>query len=200
MPEPPENSVHPLTRAEWRAWLERHHARPEGVWVISYKQAAGKPRVSYDELVEEALCFGWVDSKPGKLDAERSMLYFAPRKPRSGWSRPNKERVERLLAAGLMAPAGLARVEAARRDGSWSKLDAVEELLIPDDLGAALDGYPAARANFAAFPRSARRGILEWIAQAKTPATRAKRVGETAALAEENRRANQWRPGGKSGD
>lgn len=199
MAEPPENSVHPLSRAEWRAWLEQHHGRAAGVWMISYKQAAGKPRVTYDEAVEEALCFGWVDSKPGKLDAERTMLYFAPRKAGSGWARPNKERVERMLAAGLMAPAGLAKVEAAKRDGSWAMLDAVEDLVIPDDLGAALDSYPAARANFEAFPRSARRGILEWIVQAKTPATRARRVAETAALAQENRRANQWRPGGKAG-
>ncbi len=199
MAEPPENSVHPLTRAEWRAWLERHHARPEGVWVISYKQMTGKPRVIYDELVEEALCFGWVDSKGGRLDDERTMLYFAPRKPRSGWSRPNKERVARLMAAGLMAPAGLVKIEAAKRDGSWTLLDAVEELIIPDDLAAALDSYPDARANFAAFPPSARRAILGWIAQARRPETRAKRVAETAALAQENRRANQWRPGGKAG-
>jgi uncharacterized protein YdeI (YjbR/CyaY-like superfamily) len=199
MPEPPENSVHPLSRAEWRAWLEEHHGRAAGVWLVSYKQAAGGPRMSYEEMVEEALCFGWVDSKGGKLDAARTMLYFAPRKAGSGWSRPNKARVERLLAAGLMAPAGLAKVEAAQRDGSWSVLDDVENLVIPDDLAAALDGYPAARANFEAFPRSARRGILEWIVQAKTATTRARRIAETAALAEENRRANQWRPGGRSG-
>jgi uncharacterized protein YdeI (YjbR/CyaY-like superfamily) len=196
MPEPPENSVHPLSRAAWRAWLEANHMRAEGVWMISYKKAAGKPRVEYDEAVEEALCFGWVDSKPGKLDDERSMLYFAPRKGGSGWARPNKERVARLIAAGLMTPAGQAKIDAAIADGSWSMLDAVENLEIPDDLGAALDAYPAARANFEAFPRSAKRGILEWIVQARTPATRARRVAETARLAQENQRANQWQPKG----
>ncbi len=194
MTEPPENSVHPLTRAEWRAWLEQHHGRAEGVWLVSYKQATGKPRVTYDEAVEEALCFGWVDSKGNKLDAERSLLWFAPRKGRSGWSRPNKERVERLIAAGLMTPAGLAKIEAAQADGSWSLLDAVENLEIPPDLAEALAAYPAASENFNAFPPSARRGILEWIVQAKTPGTRAKRVAETARLAQENQRANQWRP------
>lgn len=193
MTQEPENAVHPLTRAEWRAWLERHHTRPNGVWLITYKKATGKPRVEYDEAVEEALCFGWIDSKANKLDDERSLLWFAPRKPRTGWSRPNKERVERLLAAGLMAPAGLAKVEAARRDGSWSALDAVEDLEVPPDLATALAGYPAARAHFDAFPRSARRSILEWIASAKTAPTRARRIEETARLAEENRRANQWR-------
>lgn len=194
MAETPENAVHPLSRAEWRAWLAAHHTRAQGVWLISYKQATGKPRLSYDEAVEEALCFGWVDSKPNKLDDERTMLWFAPRKPGTGWSRPNKERVERMIAAGLMAPAGLAKIEAAKRDGSWSVLDAVEDLAIPPDLADALGAYPAARANFEAFPRSAKRGILEWIVQAKTPETRARRVAETARLAELNQRANQWRP------
>lgn len=194
MAEPPENSVHPLTRAEWRAWLEQHHGRAEGVWLVSYKQATGKPRVTYDEAVEEALCFGWVDSKGNKLDEERSMLWFAPRKLGSGWSRPNKERVERLIAAGLMTPAGMAKIEAAKADGSWSLLDAVENLEIPADLAEALDAYPPAATNFAAFPPSAKRAILQWIVQAKTPATRAKRIAETARLAQENKRANQWRP------
>lgn len=194
MAEPPENSVHPLTRAEWRAWLEQHHGRAEGVWLVSYKQATGKPRVTYDEAVEEALCFGWVDSKGNKLDEERSMLWFAPRKLGSGWSRPNKERVERLIAAGLMTPAGMAKIEAAKADGSWSLLDAVENLEIPPDLAEALDAYPPAATNFAAFPPSAKRAILQWIVQAKTPATRAKRIAETARLAQENKRANQWRP------
>jgi uncharacterized protein YdeI (YjbR/CyaY-like superfamily) len=193
MAEPPENSVHPLTRAEWRAWLEQHHGRAEGVWLVSYKQATGKPRVTYDEAVEEALCFGWVDSKGNKLDEERSLLWFAPRKRGSGWSRPNKERVERLSAAGLMTPAGQAKIDAAQADGSWSLLDAVENMEIPPDLAEALASYTAATGNFAAFPPSAKRGILQWIVQAKTPATRAKRIAETARLAQENQRANQWR-------
>ncbi len=193
MKNPPENSVHPLSRAEWRSWLAQHYTRKEGVWLITYKKATGKPRIEYDEAVEEALCFGWIDSKPGKLDDERSLLWFAPRKPRTGWSRPNKERVERLIAAGLMTDAGLAKIEAAKQDGSWSLLDAVEALEIPPDLEAALAAYPAARQHFDAFPRSVKRGILEWILNAKTAATRSKRIEETARLAEENKRANQWR-------
>jgi uncharacterized protein YdeI (YjbR/CyaY-like superfamily) len=193
VPEPPPNSVHPPTRAVWRAWLEKHHARPDGVWVITYKKAAGKPTLSYDDLVEEALCFGWVDSKPGKLDAERTMLYVAPRKAGSGWAKPNKDRVERLLAAGEMAPAGSAKVEAAMADGSWAKLDAVEALVVPDDLAAAFGRHPGSAGFYEAFPRSAKRGILEWIVQAKRPETRANRVEETARLAAKNERANQWR-------
>lgn len=191
--ELPDNSVHPLTRAEWRAWLADHHTRTTGVWLISYKKATGKPRIEYEEAVEEALCFGWIDSKGAKLDAERSMLWMAPRKRRTGWSKPNKERIERLLAAGLMAPAGLAKVEAAKQDGSWSSLDRVEALEVPPDLQEALASHPPAEQHFAAFPRSARRAILEWIANAKRPETRANRVNETARLAAQNVRANQWR-------
>lgn len=192
MSEPPQNSFQPESLAEWRAWLMENHARPQGVWLITYKKGSGKPRIDYGESVEEALCFGWVDSKANKLDEERSMLWFAPRKPRTGWSRSNKERVERLISDGRMMPPGLAKIEAAKADGSWNKLDAVEALEVPPDLADALAGVPNAAANFAAFPRSARRGILEWIVQAKTPETRAKRIEETARLAGENVRANQW--------
>lgn len=191
---PPPNAIQPNDRAEWRAWLAENHTRDEGVWLITFKKSANKPRIDYEASVEEALCFGWVDSRPGKLDDERTMLYFAPRKPRSGWARPNKERVARLIAAGLMHPAGLAKVEAAQRDGSWTALDAVEALELPGDLAAALDARPGARANWDAFPRSVKRGILEWVAGARTAPTRAKRVDETARLAAENRRANQWQP------
>jgi uncharacterized protein YdeI (YjbR/CyaY-like superfamily) len=190
---PPEQ-FYAQTRAEWRDWLAAHHATSKGVWLVFNKKASGKSHLSYDEQVEEALCFGWVDSKPGKLDEERSMLYFAPRKPGSGWSKPNKERVERLIKAGLMTEAGLAKIEAAKKDGSWTKLGAVERLEVPEDLARALASVENAEANFTAFPRSVKRAILEWIVQAKRPETRAKRVEETARLAGQNRRANQWRP------
>lgn len=193
MPKAPPNSTHPKSRAEWRAWLEQNHTRTEGVWLVSYKKATGKPRFEYAEAVEEALCFGWIDSKPNKLDDERSLLWFAPRKNGTGWSKPNKERVEKMLKAGLMAPAGLAKVEAAKKDGSWAALDAVEALEIPPDLVKALNANKTAKGYFEAFPRSVKRGILEWILNAKKPETRAKRVEETVRLAEKNIRANQWR-------
>lgn len=194
MPNAPKDSIHPLTRAEWRAWLEANHAQTAGIWLISYKKATGNARFTYDEAVEEALCFGWIDSKPNKLDAERTMLWFAPRKPATGWSRPNKARVERMTNAGLMSEAGLRKVLQAQQDGSWTKLDQVEDLVVPDDLALALATWPNASLHFTAFPRSAKRGILEWIENAKTAATRARRVDETARLAEQNVRANQWRP------
>lgn len=191
---PPTNSTHPKSRAEWRKWLEKNQMRTEGVWLITFKKATGKPRVDYEESVEEALCFGWVDGKGNKLDDERSMLWFAPRKKGSGWAKTNKERVERLIQAGLMTPAGLAKVEAAKKDGSWNALDAVEALEIPPDLAKAFSKNKTAKKYFEEFPRSVKRGILEWISNAKKPETRAARIEDTVAKAAENIRSNQWRP------
>jgi uncharacterized protein YdeI (YjbR/CyaY-like superfamily) len=148
--------------------------------------------MTYDEAVEEALAFGWIDSKPAKLDAERTMLWFAPRKADSGWSRINKERVGRLEAENRMAPAGRRAVELAKANGAWTFLDDVEDLVVPDDLAEALNARSGARQAWDAFPRSARRGILEWITQAKREPTRRKRVDETARLAARGERANQW--------
>lgn len=181
------------SRAEWRAWLEQNYGRDEGVWLVRFKKHAGERYVSYDDAVEEALCFGWIDSLPRKLDADRTMLWMAPRKAGSGWSRANKERVERMIAEGKMTPSGLEKIAAAEADGSWNALDAVENLEIPPDLAAAFAQYDAAQDNFEAFPRSVKRGILEWIASARREVTRARRVEETARLAQDNIRANQWR-------
>ena len=140
----------------------------------------------------EALAVGWVDSKPGKLDDERTMLYFTRRKPGSGWSRPNKIRVEALSRNGLLTDVAKDMIERAKRDGSWSLLDDVEDLFVPPDLSDRFDVHPGSQANWESFPPSARRGILEWIVQAKRPATRAQRIDETARLAALNQRANQW--------
>lgn len=187
--------VEVASRAAWRAWLHEHHDRPAGVWAVTFKKAsvpAGADYVSARDLNEECLCFGWIDSKPGKVDGRRTALLCSPRKPGSGWSKVNKDRLERLLADGLVAPAGLAAIERARADGSWTMLDDVDALVVPADLATALAAFPTARDHFDAFPPSARRGILEWIGQAKRAETRAQRIEETARLAAENIRANQW--------
>jgi uncharacterized protein YdeI (YjbR/CyaY-like superfamily) len=180
------------SRAEWRAWLAEHHARDGGIWLVTHKKVSGKPRVSYDEIVEEALCFGWIDSRSGTVDEERSKLWLAPRRRGSGWLRLNKERVERLSVEGLMAPAGMRVIEVARADGSWAALDEVEAGVVPDDLAVALAALPPARAEWESFSLSARKGILQWIASAKRPDTRAKRIAETAELASRGLKANQW--------
>lgn len=186
------SAIEAHTREDWRSWLENHHAREEGVWLVTFKKSSGMPHLDYNAAVEEALCFGWVDSKPGKVDEKRSKLWFSPRKRGTGWSRPNKERVARLIASGLMCEAGRIKIEAAKNDGSWSKLDAVEALDVPADLTQAFQTHPGSMDNFEAFPRSVKRGILEWLVQAKKPETRAARLEETARLAAENKRANQW--------
>ncbi|MFN0095057.1 MAG: YdeI/OmpD-associated family protein [Dehalococcoidia bacterium] len=185
--------VHPLSRAEWREWLEANQERPAGVWLASYKKAAGKPRMEYEEVVEELLCFGWIDSTAGTIDAERSLLWCAPRKPRSNWSRPNKVRVERLQAAGLIAPRGLAVIAAAQANGTWNALDEVEDLIVPGDLAAALAGR-GARERWDGMGRSARRAVLEWLVNAKRPETRARRVAAAAEAALEGKAANEWKP------
>jgi uncharacterized protein YdeI (YjbR/CyaY-like superfamily) len=181
-------------RATWRTWLEANHATSRGAWLVTWRAGRGYPVLDYEAAVEEAICFGWVDSRPGRVDDDRARLYFAPRKPRSAWSASNKARVERLLAAGRMAPAGIAAIERARANGMWEHLDAVERLEVPGDLAGALAARPPAAENFEAFPRSVRRAILEWIAAARRPETRSARIEETASLAARNERANQWRP------
>jgi uncharacterized protein YdeI (YjbR/CyaY-like superfamily) len=192
-PDAPLNSTHPETLLAWRKWLEKNHGREDGIWLVMWKKESGRARLEYDGLVEEALCFGWVDSKPAKLDAERSMLWFAPRKAKTGWSRLNKTRVQKIIADGRITAAGLAKVEAAKADGTWFVLDDVEALKLPSDLVAAFSKHKQAATFFDAFPRSVKRNILEWIGNAKTYATREKRIVETATRAAVNERANQWR-------
>jgi uncharacterized protein YdeI (YjbR/CyaY-like superfamily) len=182
------------TRAQWRDWLAAHHADVPGIWVVTHKKAAGDRHVPYADVVEEALCFGWVDSKGGSVDEQRTMLLLTPRRRGSGWSRPNKERIARLEAAGLIAPAGRAVLDAAKADGSWTALDAVENLEEPPELAAALDADPAARRNWDGFPRSAKRASLVWISGAKKPETRAGRVRETVERSARGERADQPRP------
>jgi uncharacterized protein YdeI (YjbR/CyaY-like superfamily) len=181
--------VHVETVAAWRRWLAANHARQDGVWLVSWKPATGRPRVAYEEAVEEALAFGWIDSKGRSLDDERSMQWFSPRKPGSGWARTNKERIIRLEREGRMTAAGRAVIDRAKADGSWTLLDAVEALIVPADLGAAFDASPGAVSNWDAFPRSARRTMLEWVAQARRPETRARRIAEIAEAAARGERA-----------
>jgi uncharacterized protein YdeI (YjbR/CyaY-like superfamily) len=188
----PDNAVQVTTRAQWRAWLAKHHARAAGVWLVTFKKAEGRKHVPYASIVEEALCVGWIDSKPRALDAQRSMLWVAPRKPGTNWSAVNRARVDALIASGQMSTPGQARVDAAKADGSWAALDTVEALQIPADLAAAFRRHAGAASHFDAFPRSTKRAILEWIMAAKRDETRATRVETTARLAAKNERANQW--------
>jgi uncharacterized protein YdeI (YjbR/CyaY-like superfamily) len=175
-------------RAEWRAWLETNHADARGVWLVRPRREAGAT-LDYDALVEEALCFGWVDGRVQPIDDAEMMQLITPRKSGSSWASSNKQRVARLEEAGRMAEAGQSVVEAARADGSWSRYDAAEALEIPTDLATALAAGSAAATHFAAFSDAAKRAILRWLIDAKRPETRAKRIAETVRLAAENQKA-----------
>ncbi len=163
------------------------------MWLVTFKKASRQPSVGYDASVEEALCFGWVDSRTRGLDEDRSMLWFAPRRKGSGWSRSNKERIAKLIDAGMMHEAGLAKVQTAKSDGTWNALDAVENLEVPRDLAEAFATHQGSERNFEAFPRWVKRAILEWISTAKRAPTRKRRIEETARLAKDNQRPKQWR-------
>jgi uncharacterized protein YdeI (YjbR/CyaY-like superfamily) len=181
-------------RAAWRRWLTRHHDRDAGIWLVIHKKGSTSGSLPYEDAVLEALCFGWIDSKPNRLDDETFKLWMAPRKPKSVWSAINKERVAGLIEAGLMQPPGLAAIETAKANGSWSTLDRSDALIMPDDLAEALAADAEAARHFEAFPPSTKKQVYFWIENAKRPETRTKRVGETVARAAENRRVTEWRP------
>jgi uncharacterized protein YdeI (YjbR/CyaY-like superfamily) len=180
-------SFHAQNRKEWREWLEKNHQISGGVWLVYYKVKSGKSSVKYSEAVKEALCFGWIDSKVKSLDEERYMQIFTPRKPKSVWSKLNKQYIEELIEQGLMTNAGLKKIEAAKKDGSWNTLDAIEELIIPTDLKQALEANETAKMHFEAFSNSSKKNILFWIESAKRPQTRLKRIEQTIIAAAQNK-------------
>lgn len=179
---------------DWRSWLKENHEKVENVWLIIFKKESRIPTVTYKDSVDEALCFGWIDSKGVKRDDNSYYQFYSKRKPKSNWSGVNKAKVDVLMAQGKMEPAGMAMVELAKKIGTWNTLDAATNLEIPDDLLAALQSYETAAQNFEAFPKSTKRAILEWISAAKQSTTRQKRLEETAKLAAQNIRANQYTP------
>lgn len=198
---PPSASDHPATwtfdypvyhaesRAQWRAWLEANHDTARGVWLCSWRSDTGRPRCPYPEVVEEALCFGWIDSTVNTFDDERGLQLLTPRKAKSTWTRLNRQRVADMEAAGLMRDAGRRAVEVAQANGWWTILDPVEDLIEPDELAAALDADPAARAAWDGFPPSARKQMLWWVISAAKPETRARRVGAVVEAAARGERA-----------
>ncbi|GAB2675679.1 YdeI/OmpD-associated family protein [Flavihumibacter cheonanensis] len=174
----------------WRNWLKKNHLNETAVWLIIYKKDSGIPSVYYSEAVDEALCFGWIDSKPNKRDDLSYYQYFSRRNPKSNWSRVNKLKVEKLIREGKMENAGMEMIQLAQSNGSWNALNAVEELVIPTEMEQLFQQNVSALENWNKFPKSAKRGILEWIRNAKRPETKLKRITETVQLAAQNRRAN----------
>jgi uncharacterized protein YdeI (YjbR/CyaY-like superfamily) len=179
--------LEPKDRAEWRAWLVVHHATSRGVRLAIGKKGNPVTALTYEDAVEEALCFGWIDSMARRLDEHRYTGVMTPRRPGSAWAKSNKERVARLSAAGLMMPAGQTAVDRAQADGSWDILTDADDLIEPDDLSRELRAHPGARAGFDSLTVSARRMALFWIASAKRPGTRARRIAETVSAAAEGR-------------
>jgi uncharacterized protein YdeI (YjbR/CyaY-like superfamily) len=187
-----ENSFYADSKTSFRNWLIENHDKEQNVWLIIYKKDSGTPSITYDQAVDEALCFGWVDSSIKKRDDDSFFQYFARRNPKSNWSRVNKLKIERLIQEGLMAEAGLKMIAISKESGTWAALDEVENLISPPDLQAELDKNPLAQEYFNLFPRSVKRGILEWLMNAKQSETRTKRINEIVSKAEQNERANQY--------
>ncbi|KGF73367.1 hypothetical protein DO97_19890 [Neosynechococcus sphagnicola sy1] len=180
-------TVYASDRNLWREWLAEHHLISPGIWLIYYKVKSGKPSVQYSEAVMEALCFGWIDSKVKTLDQERYQQIFTPRKPKSVWSKLNKQYIEQLIEQGLMTEAGIEKINTAKQDGSWTALDAIEALIMPTDLTQALETDGTAKKNFEAFNNSTKKHILFWIDSAKRPETRFKRIDQTVKSAAQNK-------------
>lgn len=174
-------------------WLQVNHAQKESVWLVKWKKGFGQTYISYDDMVDELMCFGWVDSLPKNLDEEKTMHRISPRNPKSNWSKVNKERVDRLLKDGKMKEPGLKMVEIAKRNGAWNFLDDVEKLIVPDDLKEAFKKNSKAEYYYERFPKSSKRNILEWIKNAKQETTREKRIAETVSKASDNIKANHPR-------
>jgi len=176
------------SRDEWREWLKKNHQTSPGIWFIYYKKVTGERTVSYEDAVEEALRFGWIDSKVKTLDKKRYMQVFTPRKPGSTWSKLNKNRVKKLTKQGLMTPAGLEKVESAKKDGSWNMLSDVEDLILPDDLKKALAADEKAEKNFQQYNDSTKKQMLWWIVSAKRSETRERRLKKVLNLVRHNQR------------
>ncbi|QHS60861.1 YdeI/OmpD-associated family protein [Chitinophaga agri] len=186
-------TICPASRQEWRAWLQEHHDKEQSVWLVYYKKSADKPTITWSEAVTEALCFGWIDSKAKPLNGDQFMQFFSRRKKNSVWSKINKDKVEELIAAGLMTDAGHASIAVAKENGSWSVLDEVEALVVPRDLQKALKAHPGAKDYFTGLSKSVKKMLLQWLVLAKLPETRQRRIEEIAIQAAQHQRPKQFR-------
>jgi len=181
----------------WRKWLEKNHIKEKSVFLIIYRKKCEVPSVYYSEAVDEALCFGWIDSVPKKRDAISYYLLFSKRNPKSNWSRVNQIKVERLFKEDKITEAGQKMIDLAKATGTWTALDHVYDLKVPEDLLDRLAKNKKALKHFEAFSPSSKRGILEWIHSTKRPETRQKRLKEIVRLAAQNIKANQYQPSKK---
>jgi uncharacterized protein YdeI (YjbR/CyaY-like superfamily) len=185
-------TFYPTSRQEWRKWLQENHDIKQSIWLIYYKKKSNIPTVIYSDAVEEALCFGWIDSKSKPIDEQKFMQFFSKRKANSVWSKINKEKIERLTKEGLMTKAGFDIIEIAKQNGSWTILDEAEALVIPNDLEEEFESNPNAKIFFSSLSRSDKRNILQWLVLAKREETRQKRIREIIELANINKKPKQF--------
>lgn len=183
---------YPENNQQWRQWLQENHDSKQAVWVVFYKKSSEKSTISWSDAVDEALCFGWIDSKKVSIDSEKSHQFFSKRRAKSNWSKINKEKVVRLIESGLMAKAGYESIEIAKQNGSWTILDEVEELIVPQDLEAELDRYPEAKDFFLGLSKSVRKMMLYWVMSAKRPETRQNRITEIVESAARKLKPKQF--------
>lgn len=174
---------YPASRTDWRKWLAKNHLSKKAVWLVFYNKSSAKASITWREAVDEALCYGWIDSKKIKIDKETSHQFFSKRRPQSTWSKINKDKVQQLTQAGLMADAGFKSIEIAKQNGTWTLLDEVEALIIPKDLDAEFENTPDSKDFFLSLSKSVKKSILQWLVLAKRPETRKKRLAEIVACA-----------------
>jgi uncharacterized protein YdeI (YjbR/CyaY-like superfamily) len=176
---------YPKNKTEWRKWLQENHVSKQAVWLVYYNKKSKLESITWSEAVDEALCFGWIDSKRISIDKDTSHQFFSKRKPKSTWSKINKNKVQELIEKGLMTKAGLTCIETAKQNGSWTLLDEVEELIIPKDLETEFTKKPIAKDFFCSASKSVKKIILYWLLSAKTIETRQKRIAEIIESAEQ---------------
>lgn len=185
-------TFYPTSPQAWRQWLEENHQSAQSVWLVFYKKKSGMPSISWSEAVDEALCFGWIDSKAKPLDEVKFLQFFSQRKPRGTWSKVNKDKIDLLIAEGRMTQAGLDVIERAKQNGSWTILDEVEAMVVPEDLEIALSTKEGAKDFFHSLSKSVRKAMLQWLVLAKRPETRQQRIQEIATLASQKLKPKQF--------
>jgi len=188
-----EETYYPKSRSDWRKWLVKNHETKQSVWLLFYNKKSEKESISWSDAVDEALCFGWIDSKKQKIDEFSYRQYYSKRKPDSTWSKINKEKIKQLVKNGLMTKSGLKSIEIAKQNGSWTILDEVEQLIVPKDLKEVLTSYNNAFEYFDSQSKSSKKMLLYWVASAKRSKTRQKRIEEIAELASIGQKPKQFR-------
>ncbi|AFM03492.1 hypothetical protein Fleli_1047 [Bernardetia litoralis DSM 6794] len=193
MPKEEIETYYPKSQTDWRNWLIKNHQLKQSVWLVFYKKSTKIASISWSEAVDEALCFGWIDSTKKTIDNERYIQYFSKRKSNSIWSKVNKDKVEYLISKNLIREAGYKAIETAKKNKSWFIMDEVEALILPKVLKEEFDKREGALEYYESLSKSAKKVLLSWIVLAKRPETKQKRIIEIAENASRNAKPKQFR-------